>query len=45
MDYAGYDDRPEDQLEAEMADDIAAFIQRVTSSNLTLPLQIWEKTT
>ncbi|MEO6995937.1 MAG: hypothetical protein ABI273_20200 [Lacunisphaera sp.] len=44
MDYTGYDDSPEEKLEAAMADDISAFIQRVTASKLSLPLQIYEKT-
>jgi hypothetical protein len=44
MDYAGYDDTPKDKLEADMAGDVTAFIQRVTSAELKLPLQIYEQT-
>ncbi len=43
MDYTGYDDRPKEQLEAEMADDILAFIDRVSASELVLPLRIYEE--
>jgi hypothetical protein len=42
MDYSGYDDRPKDDLEAQMADDILAFIDRVSVSELVLPLRIYE---
>jgi hypothetical protein len=44
MDYSGYDDSPRETLEAEMADDILAFIKRVSVSELVLPLRIHEKT-
>ena len=43
MDYAGYDDRPKEKLEAEMADDILSFIDRVSASELVLPLSIYEE--
>jgi hypothetical protein len=43
MDYTGYDDRPTEQLEAEMADHILAFIDRVSVSELVLPLSIYEE--
>lgn len=33
------------ELDAEMAEDIAAFIERVISSELRLPLQIYEEKT
>jgi hypothetical protein len=42
MDYAGYDDRPKEKLEAEMADDILRFVDRVSASELGLPLRIHE---
>ena len=40
MDYAGYDDRSKEKLEAEMVEDILAFIGRVSASELVLPLKI-----
>jgi hypothetical protein len=40
MDYSGYDDRPTEKLEGEMADDILAFVNRVLTSELKLPLKI-----
>jgi hypothetical protein len=40
MDYIGYDDRPKEKLETEMADDILAFIDRVSVSGIVLPLSI-----
>ena len=43
MDYSGYDDRPKEKLECEMADDILAFIDRVSASESLLPLRIYEK--
>jgi hypothetical protein len=43
MDYTGYDDRPKEQLEAEMTDDILAFIDRVSVSELLLPLSIYKE--
>lgn len=43
MDYTGYDDSPMEKLEAEMADDLIAFIDRVSASELVLPLTIWEE--
>ena len=43
MDYSGYDDSPREKLEAEMADDILAFIDRVSVSELVLPLRIYEE--
>ena len=45
MDYTGYDDSPMEKLEAEMADDILAFIDRVSASALVFPLSIWEEKT
>ena len=45
MDYKGYDDRSKEELEAEMADDILAFIDRVSVSKLVLPLKIYEDKT
>jgi hypothetical protein len=43
MDYAGYDDSPKAKLEAEMADDILAFVDRVSISEPLLPLRIYEE--
>ena len=43
MDYDGYDDVPAAKLEAEMADDILAFIKRVSISEIRLPLRIHEE--
>jgi hypothetical protein len=43
MDYEGYDDSPKEKLEAEMAGDILAFIDRVSGSELVLPLRIYEE--
>ena len=43
MDYRGYDDSPDEKLEADMAEDIAAFVERVTTSELRLPLSIWKE--
>lgn len=45
MDYTGYDDRTKEQLEAEMADNILAFIDRVSAYELVLPLSIHEEKT
>lgn len=42
MDYSGYDDRPRQELEIEMARDILAFINRVSDRPLILPLKIYE---
>jgi hypothetical protein len=42
MDYSGYDDRAREELEAEMADDILAFIDRVSIKYPLLPLKIYE---
>ena len=42
MDYSGYDDRPREKLESEMADDILAFIDRVSAAEQLLPLKICE---
>ena len=44
MDYSGYDDRPREELEVEMAGDISAFINRVSMGELKLPLKIHEET-
>jgi hypothetical protein len=43
MDYAGYDKRPKEVLEDEMAADVLAFIDRVSVKELSLPLNIYEK--
>lgn len=43
MDYTGYDDSPMEKLEAEMTNDIVAFIDRVSASELMFPLTIWEE--
>src|SRR6266404_4343028 len=43
MDYCGYDNTPLEKLELRMAEYIAAFVDRVSSSELRLPLQIHEK--
>src|SRR5437868_948894 len=42
MDYSGYDDRPREKLESEMAGDILAFIDRVSTAEQLLPLKIYE---
>ena len=42
MDYSGYDDKPREKLEAEMAGDILAFIDRVSTAEQLLPLKIYE---
>ena len=42
MDYSGYDDKPREKLEAEMAGHILAFIERVSMTELLLPLKIYE---
>ena len=42
MDYSGYDDSPKETLEAKMAEDILAFVNRVSTSELVLPMQIYE---
>jgi hypothetical protein len=42
MDYSGYDDTPREKLEAEMAGDILAFIDRVSTAEQLLPLKIYE---
>jgi hypothetical protein len=43
MDYEGYDDRPREQLESEMAADILAFVNRTSFNELRLPLSIYER--
>jgi len=43
MDYSGYDDRPREQLEAEMAGDILAFVDRVSTAEQLLPLEIYKE--
>lgn len=43
MDYSGYDASPKEKLEAKMADDILAFVDRVSVSEPLLPLQIYEE--
>lgn len=42
MDYSGYDDRPHETLESEMADDILAFVNRASNKYPLLPLKIHE---
>jgi len=42
MDYSGYDDRPREKLEVEMAGDILAFVDRVSKTEPLLPLKIYE---
>ena len=42
MDYSGYDDRPREKLEVEMAGDILAFVDRVSKKEPLLPLKIYE---
>ena len=42
MDYSGYDDRPREQLEVEMAADVLAFINRVSTAEQLFPLRIYE---
>lgn len=43
MDYEGYDERPKDALEEEMAVDLLAFVDRVSFQEIVLPLNIYEK--
>jgi hypothetical protein len=43
MDYSGYDDRPREKLELEMAGDILAFIDRASTREPLLPLKIYEE--
>ena len=40
MDYSGYDERPRQALEVEMAGDILAFVDRVSAAEQLLPLKI-----
>lgn len=42
MDYSGYDDRSREQLEVEMASDVLAFIDRVSTAEQLFPLKIYE---
>jgi len=42
MDYGGYDDTAKEELESQMADDVAGFVDRVSISELRLPLKIYE---
>jgi hypothetical protein len=42
MDYDGYDDRSRKELEAEMANDILAFVDRVSAAEQLFPLKIYE---
>jgi hypothetical protein len=42
MDYSGYDDRPKEQLEVEMADDLLSFVDRVSTVEQLFPLKIHE---
>ena len=41
IDYSGYYERSRDELEAEMAADILAFVDRVSISEPLLPLRIY----
>ena len=43
MDYSGYDDRPREQLEVEMARDLWAFIDRASIKEPLLPIKIYEE--
>jgi hypothetical protein len=43
MDYSGYDDSPREKLEGDMAEDITAFVDRVSRSELCLPLEIYKE--
>ena len=43
MDYTGYDESPIEKLEADMADHILDFIDRVSVSEVVLPLSIYEE--
>jgi len=43
MDYSGYDDRPKEQLDTEMAGDILAFINRASIASPLFPLKIYEE--
>ena len=45
MDYSGYDERTNEELEAEMADDILTFVDRISVSEPLLPLQIYKRRT
>jgi hypothetical protein len=42
MDYSGYDDKSREKLEVEMAGDVLAFIDRVSTAEQLLPLKIYE---
>jgi predicted neuraminidase len=42
MDYSGYDSKPRATLEAEMASDILAFVNRASTKEPLLPLKIYE---
>ena len=42
MDYSGYNDSSKEKLEAEMAGDILAFVDRVSTAEQLLPLKIYE---
>jgi hypothetical protein len=42
MDYSGYDDKPREKLETEMASDILAFIDRVSTTEPLSSLKIYE---
>jgi hypothetical protein len=43
MDYSGYNDRSKEHLEAEMAEHILAFINRVSASELKPPCLIYQE--
>lgn len=43
MDYSGYNDLPKEKLEAEMADDLLAFITRMSESGLRPPYGIYQE--
>jgi hypothetical protein len=42
MDYTGYDESTRERIEADMARDILAFVDRVSIKHPLLPLQIYE---
>ena len=42
MDYSGYENRPLETLEVEMANDILAFVNRVSIKEPLLPVKIHE---
>jgi hypothetical protein len=42
MDYSGYDASPREKLEVQVASDILAFVDRVSTREPLLPLEIYE---